>query len=452
MTASLLAAGDGIRRRFRGERVAVGLVDGERTTVAAISQQASLDPGAPETRLLADALDEAVRRGEQLRFGIGPDKGAADGGAASAPTRSVRAETAPAHATLVAGRPGTAVVTTPLCHREKVIGALLIESASEVPWSRARLELLQQIADALAPMAFDRRAAERTLGRRAADAAREGFAALRAPRHLVAKCGVALLGLVLLGLAVVPFEQRVAAAAELVPLQLRTVTAPMDGYVARVAVAAGDTVREDQLLFELDTRELALERDRARGELADIAAELRAVRALGDRRQVAVLNARRDQARAELALVEQRIARATVTAPHDGRVLSGDLARLVGAPVERGQRLIELAPDGGWTVSLLVDERDIELLAVGQAGTLTLQARPGERLALELADIHPIAVAGDGRNRFRVDAELGRVPTDLLPGQTGVGRIRVGEASALHLITRRFTGWVRMALWEQFGR
>ena len=447
LAASLGAAGDGIRRRFGGERVGFGLRHGDTVTVASVSQQAVIDPVAPETRLLAGALDEGCRRAEQLLVTPAPD--AADG--AEPRTVERAAETLPAHRVLVAGRPDVTVVTTPLCHREEVVGALLVESVAGTVWNAARLELLQQVADTLAPMIVDRRAAELGLAGHARDRVRETLAALRAPRRLVAKLVVVTLAPALLGLALVPFEQRVAASAELVPTTLRTVTAPTSGYVARVAVGPGDAVREGEVLFELDTRDLVLERDRWRSELAGIASQLRATRAAGERKRTAVLTAQRERAAAELALVEQRIARATVRAPHDGRVLSGELERMTGAAVERGQGLVELAPDGDHAISLLVDERDVALLAPGQPGTLALQARPGEPLAFTLGDVHPIAVARDGRNRFRVEA----VPSDaldgLLPGQTGVAKVLVGRAGALHIVTRRFTDWARIGLWSWFG-
>lgn len=458
----LTVVGDGIRRRFGAARVVIGLVEDGATRVATISQQAVVDPRAPETRLLAEAMEEAWRGGRQV-FRAATTLADATAGGAEAERETAEAiaayreatgeplEAGAAHRALLAGRPTAGVVTTPLCHDGRVIGALLLERVAAASLRPAALELLGQIAAALAPLIDARRSAERSLRAHARDRARETLAALAAPERLLAKGAAAAFALGLVAALLVPIEQRIAAVAELAPLELRVVAAPASGYLARVGVAAGDRVRRGALLFELDTSDLALERDRYAAEIAALGAELRAARASGDRKRAAVLRAQAERARAELSLAEGRIARSTVVAPEDAVVLSGELERLVGAPVERGQRLVELAPPDGYTVGLLVDERDIALVESGQRGTLRLEARPGEPLAFELVAIEPLAVAGDGRNRFRAEATLLAPPANLLPGQTGVGKIEVDDAPALAQLTRRFVDWARLRWWERLG-
>ncbi len=318
-------------------------------------------------------------------------------------------------------------------------------------WGRAKRELLQQIADTLAPMIANRQGAERSIARHLSDTTRLRVEQTIAPKHLRLKLG-ALLGILLvLMLALVPLNQKVTAAAELVPIQLRTVTAPVDGYIRSVDVDPGDLVDEGQLLVTLDTRELELEREQAQGEVNRVTAELRAVRAAGDRKQTAMLKAQRDQARSQLTLIEQRIDRSAIVAPQTGLIVSANLTQLVGAPVQRGQRLIEIAPDTRYTITLMVDEQDIGLIAPEQNGLLSLQAQPDERLSLQIDRIHPIALADGGQNRFRVEATLVEESVGLLPGQTGVGKIHVGKASAFRIISRRFNLWLSLQYWSWLG-
>ena len=70
-----------------------------------------------------------------------------------------------------------------------------------------------------------------------------------------------------------------------------------------------------------------------------------------------VLAAQISQTEAQLALVEDRLARATLVAPFDGVVVSGDLSQRLGSPVQLGDALFEVAPLDAYRVVLQVDER-----------------------------------------------------------------------------------------------
>ena len=71
------------------------------------------------------------------------------------------------------------------------------------------------------------------------------------------------------------------------------------------------------------------------------------------------MTAQLEQARAQVARVEEQLGRTTVTAPFDGVVVSGDLSQNLGAPVERGTILFEVAPLSEFRLVLKVDERDV---------------------------------------------------------------------------------------------
>jgi multidrug efflux pump subunit AcrA (membrane-fusion protein) len=156
--------------------------------------------------------------------------------------------------------------------------------------------------------------------------------------------------------------------------------------------------------------------------------------------------------RAELALVEEQIARTRVVASFDGVVVSGDLSQSLNAPVERGQVLFEVAPLDGYRIVLRVDERDMAHVAIGQRGELAVTAMPGEALPFTVTSIVPVNLAQDGRNVFRVEARLEDEKLGgsarLRPGMTGVGKIHVEERRLVWIWTRSFTDWVRLKLWS----
>jgi hypothetical protein len=89
-----------------------------------------------------------------------------------------------------------------------------------------------------------------------------------------------------------------------------------------------------------------------------------------------------------------------VVAPFDGSVVIGDLSQSIGAPVERGQVLFEVAPLADYRVVLQVDERDVTDVVVGQRGELLLTAWPADAVPFTVETITPVSTAREGHNYF----------------------------------------------------
>jgi multidrug efflux pump subunit AcrA (membrane-fusion protein) len=148
-------------------------------------------------------------------------------------------------------------------------------------------------------------------------------------------------------------------------------------------------------------------------------------------------------------LLEEQLSRIAVTAPFDGVVVAGDLSQSLGAPVERGDILFEVAPLDSYRVILEVDERDIGPVSRDQTGTLALTGMPEDKLEIRVDKITPISTAEDGRNYFRVEASLvGETPAILRPGMEGVGKISVGQRKLIWIWTHKIVYWIRMFSWS----
>ena len=170
--------------------------------------------------------------------------------------------------------------------------------------------------------------------------------------------------------------------------------------------------------------------------------------AKGSRVDQRLAAAQANQARAQLDLVLGKLERVAVTAPFDGIVVKGDLSQQLGTPLEQGKVLFELAPLDAWRVILKVDERDIGHVRAGAAGELVLASLPGQSWPFVVKKVTPVSVAEEGRNYFRVEAELtGRGPT-LSPNMEGVGKVEAGRASLLWIWTRPLVEWAQLAWWK----
>ena len=418
--------------RLTCDRVAVGVVRRGQCEVAALSHSAQRDAQMNLVRAIGAAMDEAVDQGRVLRF---PERNAW-----AAP---VSAE----HARLLDQHGNGAVLTIPLLAGEQVFGALLLERPKGEAFGDVDVELCKSIALAVGPLLDAKRRQDRGAARKLLDALQAQAAALLGPRHLkrklAAAAAVALAALLAFGTG----QYRVTADAAVEGSVRRLITAPVDGYLASVDVRPGDTVAAGQLLGSFDDRDLKLDRLQVSTERTELLARAQDATARGARAEAQVIAAQIQQSDARLALLDEQLSRMQVRAPWDGLVVSGDLSQTLGAPLERGVTMFEVAPLDGYRVVLEVDEHDIAELAEGQRGSLVLAALPSAPLAFEVRRVTPVAALADGRNVFRVEAELENTDARLRPGMRGVAKVSIDERRLGAIWTHELARWLRLKLW-----
>ena len=414
------------------DRVAVGVVRRGQCEVAALSHSAQRDAQMNLVRVIGAAMDEAVDQGRVLRF--------FERNAWAAP---VSAE----HARLLDQHGNGAVLTIPLLAGEQVFGALLLERPKGEAFGDVDVELCKSIALAVGPLLDAKRRQDRGAARKLLDALQAQAAALLGPRHLkrklAAAAAVALAALLAFGTG----QYRVTADAAVEGSVRRLITAPVDGYLASVDVRPGDTVAAGQLLGSFDDRDLKLDRLQVSTERTELLARAQDATARGARAEAQVIAAQIQQSDARLALLDEQLSRMQVRAPWDGLVVSGDLSQTLGAPLERGVTMFEVAPLDGYRVVLEVDEHDIAELAEGQRGSLVLAALPSAPLAFEVRRVTPVAALADGRNVFRVEAELENTDARLRPGMRGVAKVSIDERRLGAIWTHELARWLRLKLW-----
>jgi RND family efflux transporter MFP subunit len=240
---------------------------------------------------------------------------------------------------------------------------------------------------------------------------------------------------------------RVPASTVLEPLVRQASVAPFTGYIAAAPARAGDAVRAGQVLAVLDDRELQLQRQKWQSQQDQLGKQYNQAMALRNAAQVVILSAQIDQARAEVALLDDQLRRTRLTAPFDGVVVTGDLSQSLAAPVERGQLLFEVAPLDAYRMILQVDERDIAYVSVGQRGTLLLTGAPADGVGFTVEKLTPVSTAREGRNFFRVEARMEEGQGRLRPGMEGVAKIDVDRRLLSWIWTRQMIDWIRLQLW-----
>lgn len=256
-----------------------------------------------------------------------------------------------------------------------------------------------------------------------------------------------------------PVTERVSAPARIEGTVQHVLAAPTDGYIGEVLVRPGAVVAAGQPLLRLQTQDLAAERDRLSGELAQRDKAYREAMVAGDPAPMVEAQARMAQARAALELVERQIERSTLRAPVAGELIAGDLKQQVGQPVHRGDSLLTVAVAGGRRVVLEVDERDVARLQVGQTAQALFAGLEGSPVRFTVERISPVATPTEGRNTFEVEGSSlasgagtsATAAAELRHGLRGVGRVDVGERSLALQWGQRLMGAARALAWRWLG-
>jgi RND family efflux transporter MFP subunit len=429
--AAAVAVATDLATRLNCRRVCLGLAKRRGARLVAVSHTAWFEEKAQTVAAIEAAMEETL---DQDAVVLMPPL----------PETARRIAIAATELARLSG--ASAIATVPLTAGPRTIGVLTFEREGEA-FDATTLRMLEAVGHALGPLIAAKAEGEKLVTGRIATMAGDALRAVFGPRRPALKLG--LVALLALGgwLAVATGEFRVAARASIEGSVQRAAVAPFEGFVATAPVRAGDLVEEGQVLATLDDRELALEAARWRAEREQQL--LRYQEALGkqDRAQARMLAAQVRQTEAQLALVEGKLARAQVRAPFRGVVVSGDLSQQLGAPVETGKVLFEIAPLEGFRVVLQVDERDMRYIAEGQGGALVLTGLSGQSFPVAVSKVTPVANAQDGRNVFRVEAAVTDPAAPLRPGMEGVAKLSVEDRSLVWIWTRSLVDWVRMSLW-----
>lgn len=416
-------------------RASFGLRRGLRTDLHSISHSSEYIGKMVLNRAVVSAMDEAIDQRAVIVF----------------PPKEDALHAATAHSELAHTHAKGAVASFPFLVDGEAIGAFTVEFLRDSPPDEATLQRIDRIAALIGPVLRDKYRSDRWVIAVAADALKKQLVRLFGKHNISYKVTALTLALIFALCSVWTDVDRVSGIAVAEGQIQRSVVVPYDGFLRSAPLQAGDTLHAGDIIAELDDREIAFERLRFESEQKQYEAELG--RAIGeqDRAKAEVLRNRIEQARVQIALIDEMLSRSVIRAPFDGILVSGDQSQNIGNSVIRGDVLFEISPIGKLRVMTWIDETRIAELRVDQSGTLVVAALPGERFDIRVHRITPIAETIEGRNAFRVEARLIEDTALLRPGMKGIAKITLGEDLVVAIWSRSLRNWLRFQLWAWGG-
>ena len=380
--ASALSVANELASRLDCICVSIGFSNGKTMRLLAMSNSAVFDERTKIVAAIENAMEEAADQNVSVAVP-----------ATSATDRRI----ALAHEDLAKRLGGAAVASVFMSNGERCVGVILLERDRDNAFDDATIEILEAVASLVGPGLETKAETNKLIAGRAIQAAKSGLTALIGPGRPAFKMAAIAIAALLGYLTFAQGEFRISAKAVVEGATQRSTVAPFDGYIATAPVRAGEIVEAGQVLATLDDRELKLEAARWKSEHEQQDLKYSDAMSKHDRSVALVVSASMEQTAAQLSLVEDKLARAAITPPFRGVVVSGDLRQMIGSPIEKGKVLFEIAPLESFRVILQVDERDIAYLAQGQNGTLVLTGLSNEAIPFSVKVITPVATASEGR-------------------------------------------------------
>ena len=148
----------------------------------------------------------------------------------------------------------------------------------------------------------------------------------------------------------------------------------------------------------------------------------------------------------QLKLLQEKLKALTLVSPVNGIVLTGDLKRIEGSPISKGQTLFEVAPLDNMDIELAIRENDIAYASAGMVVTIRVAAYPDTVWQGTIASIVPKSQLRENKNVFIARVAQKNPEYKLHPGMRGEAKIRSGwRALGWQLFRKPWYTIVRLA-------
>lgn len=248
-----------------------------------------------------------------------------------------------------------------------------------------------------------------------------------------------------LGLAVLllPIRQSVVVPAEIVPRDPVVLAAPREGVVAAFHAAPNQAVAANDPVFSLDDTELKARHTVSLKDLAVAEAELQkasysAFESPQAKAELGVLQSRVAKAQAEADFAAGMLERGLVRAPKAGIAVFGDANDWIGKPARTGERIVTLADPAKVEIHAWVPVSDAIVLEPGAAVRMFLNTSPLSPLSATISGAAYEAVLTPERIlAYRISAVLDADEDLPRVGLKGTAKLYGSRVPLIYFFLRR---------------
>ncbi|KPA18804.1 GAF domain protein [Candidatus Magnetomorum sp. HK-1] len=417
--------------RFQTSRVGLGWLEGKYVRIQGMSHIEHFEPKMGAVQGLEAAMEEARDQNEEIVFPSPVEQW----------TAIVRS-----HETYVRKFGSEHIVSIPLRINDNPVAILSCERSR--PFTIDEIRALRMICDQVIRRLYELKLSDRWFGPRLLGWIRGKLSKIFGFEHTFAKlmslvC-VALLLFIIFG----EIMFRIKAPCILKTDQLSYIQAPFNGFISKVEVQIGDLVKKDEILLELDTRDLRLKEAEVVADIHQFSRAEEKARSQDYLADMRIAQARLEKAQLELKRILYLLDQAKVKSPFSGIVVQGERQKLLGAPVREGDIMYKVAEMRDYYIQLNVDEQDIHEIKIGDTGKIAFISRPEQKFPIKITQISYTAQVKEKKNIFEIRAQLEGTPQMWWrSGMSGIGQIDVGNRKIIWIFSHRTIDFIRLYMW-----
>ena len=427
---SLITLCNEICTRYQYLNVSFGWVNNGYVRLEAISQNEKFNRSMTYCQSIENAMEEALDQNNEIIF---PDTS----------SNQININ----HRALSKQNDSGVVISLPIRRNSEVIAIVTVEKRHNEATSD-ELTLLRILCDQLADKLWNLKLGDKNWAIRSVHHVKRKASQWFGIENSFLKLSVLTTVLVIMAIGLTSWPYRIEAEFVVKAEDSFYVTAPIDGYIQSSHVKTGDSVLSKQPLVQLNTDDLKLQEANLVADLNRLKREVEKHRAKNALAEMRIANSRYQQSYIRLQQVREYINKATITAPENSVVVEGDLSRMHGAPVRKGDVLLQLSSLNQLSAELMLDESLIHEIHKGQTGSISFQSQPDKEYPIQISRISPAALVKDGNNVFTLTADLNAGKQSWWhPGMTGIAKIDAGERNLFWILTHQTSNYLRLFFW-----
>lgn len=250
----------------------------------------------------------------------------------------------------------------------------------------------------------------------------------------------------------VPIELSVLAPARSAPANPAIVSAPLDGVIRSVLVPPNQSVKQGEIVAQMETNELQAAFEVADRRAAVLAADLRRAtqKAFFEddaKAQISLLLAQLREREAERDLAKERLSRVNLRAPIDGIAILSDQNEWTGRPVRTGERILIVAKPTEAILEILIPVEDAVVVEEGAKIEFFSSVTPNKPITAVLERVaYTSSVQPDQTLAFRAEARFSNAETTPRLGFTGTAKIFSDKVPLYYALFRKPAATVRRTL------
>ena len=422
------------------ERCTVGLYDGKKLRIKAITGQDLIEQKSVTIRSLTRILEEAAKTNDSVNL---THKGL---------EKMEEGMLKEAGVEYFQDHPFKVLYAVPIQDKDQNFGVVGVETTREDSFSQTDLTFLKFVSAQAALALKNARLFEGIPFARTWQRLLKGSERVSVIPWTRRMLYIAVILAVILIPFLVPVENKVGGKCEILPIQRHYARPKTDGILKTFFVQEGSRVKKGDTVAALDDEPFQKKLREALTRRDVLQANVVKYFGLGQMADYEIERFKLKDVDVEIEFLKSELEKTKITAEGSGIVITPQprFWERIGKPLTKGEELMEIGELDRLRLEVAVDEKDVKFVKTGQDIRFLLNSLPEKSFEIKTKVIREKAEVREPGNFFIVEADLDSVKGPFKPGMKGEAKIYTGKAPLGEVYLRDMFEWFRMKIFKFF--